>query len=140
MASSTRLRLTVTVQPSGKSSVLIVQSFDDLRRQCTSKFRLKTPRIFLATTGDEVQSDLSRLCNDTKLIVTGGDLYAPVTSGTAPVAIDTNSIPIRIIADRTLVEQTAIDQLQNVAKTYPKVKQIWGKERRKSLKKCTFLL
>ena len=127
MASAKRLRLTVTVQPSGKSSVLIVQSLDDLRRQCTGKFRLKSPRLFLANSGEELLTDLSQIPNDTKLIVTGGDLYVPVTSASAPVVHDTSSIPIRVIANRTLVDQAAVDQLNNVAKIYAKVKQIWGK-------------
>lgn len=127
MASAKRIRLTVTEQRSGKSSVVIVQNFDDLRRQCTGKLRLKSPRFFLANNGEEILTDLSHLSNDMKLIVTSGDLYVPVISSSTPIIHDTSSISIRIIANQTLVEQAAVDQLNNVAKIYAKVKQIWGK-------------
>jgi hypothetical protein len=129
MASNTKFRVTVTLQPSGKSSVIIIQTFDDLLRQCSSKFRIKARRIFLATTGEELFTDLSRISNDTKLIVTCGDIYsiANPSSITKPDSlIDSSSVSVQIIANRTLVEQAAIDQLKNVARIYAHVKHIWG--------------
>ena len=131
MASSAKLRVTVTLQPSGKSSVIIIQSFDDLLRQCSSKFRVKARRVFLATTGEELSTDLSRLPNDAKLIVTCGDAYTlanPSLTSRTDSLIDASAVSVRIIADRTLVEQAAIDQLKNVAKIYPHVKHIWGRD------------
>jgi len=129
MASNTKFRVTVTLQPSGKSSVIIIQTFDDLLRQCSSKFRIKARRIFLATTGEELFTDLSRISNDTKLIVTCGDIYtianpSPITKPDS--LIDPSSVSVQIIANRTLVEQAAIDQLKNVARIYAHVKHIWG--------------
>lgn len=131
MASNTKLRVTVTLQPSGKSSVIIIQSFDDLLRQCSSKFRIKARRIFLATTGEELSTDLSRISNDTKLVVTCGDIYTvtnPSSTTKTDSIIDPSTVSIQIIANRTLVEQAAVDQLKNVARIYPHVKHIWGKE------------
>ena len=129
MASNTKVRVTVTLQPSGKSSVLIVQSFDDLLRQCSSKFRVKARRIFFPTTAEELLTDLTGVSNDTKLIVTCGDTYTlanPPTSTKLRSTIDPSSVSIQIIANRTLVEETAVDQLKNVAKIYAHVKHIWG--------------
>ncbi|CAF1066935.1 unnamed protein product [Rotaria sordida] len=130
MASNTKLRVTVTLQPSGKSSVIIIQTFEDLLRQCSSKFRVKVRRIFLATTGEELLTDLSRISNDTKLIVTCGDTYTIANTSsstkTTDSIIDSSSVSIQIIANRTLIEQAAIDQLKNVARLYAKVKHIWG--------------
>lgn len=130
MASNAKLRVTVTLQPSGKSSVLIIQSLDDLLRQCSSKFRIKARRIFLANTGEELLTDLSRIDNDTKLIVTCGDPYTltnPPSIKKSGTNIDPSAVSMRIIANRTLVEQAAIDQLKNVARIYPHVKHIWGR-------------
>jgi hypothetical protein len=129
MASNTKVRVTVTLQPSGKSSVIIIQSFDDLLRQCSSKFRIKARRIFLATTGEELSTDLSRVSNDSKLIVTCGDAYTlanPPSKSTTDSIINSSSVPVQIIANRTLIEQAAIDQLNNVARIYAHVKYIWG--------------
>jgi len=129
MASNTKLRVTVTLQPSGKSSVIIIQTFDDLLRQCSSKFRVKARRVFLATTGEELSTDLSRISNDTKLIVTCGDTYTvanPSSTAKTDSIIDPSAVSVQIIANRTLVEQTAIDQLKNVARIYAHVKHIWG--------------
>lgn len=130
MASNTKLRVTVTLQPSGKSSVLIIQTLDDLLRQSSSKFRVKARRAFLAATGEELSADLSRLENDAKLIVTCGDTYTianPTSTKKSDIKIDTSAVSMQIIANRTLVEQAAIDQLKNVARIYPHVKHIWGK-------------
>lgn len=129
MASNTKLRVTVTLQPSGKSSVIIIQSLEDLLRQCSSKFRVKARRVFLAATGEELLTDLSKISNDTKLIVTSGDTYTvsnPTSTVKQDSTIDPSSIPIQVIANRTLVEEAAIDQLKNVARLYAKVKRIWG--------------
>ncbi|CAF2567594.1 unnamed protein product [Rotaria sp. Silwood2] len=130
MASNNKLRVTVTLQPSGKSSVIIVQTLDDLLRQCSSKFRVKARRAFLATTGEELLTDLSRISNDTKIIVTCGDTYTMAnrspTTTTNDSTIDSSSVSIQIIANRTLIEQAAVDQLKNVARLYAKVKHIWG--------------
>ncbi len=129
MASNTKLRVTVTLQPSGKSSVIIIQTFDDLLRQCSSKFRVKVRRIFLSTTGEELFTDLSRISNDTKLIVTCGDIYTvanPSSTIKNDPMIDSSAVSIQIIANKTLVEQAAVDQLNNVARIYPHVKHIWG--------------
>ena len=131
MASNTKLRATLTLQPSGKSSVIIFQTFDDLLRQCSSKFRVKARRVFLSTTGEELSTDLSRVSNDAKLIVTCGDAYTvlnPPTTTKADSMINSSSVPVQIIANRTLVEQAAIDQLNNVARIYAHVKHIWGIE------------
>ena len=125
MALRAKLRVTVTLQPSGKSSVLIVQTLEDLLRQCSSKFRVKTRRVFLATTGEELLTDFSGILNDTKLIVTCGDTYT-IPNIPLNVTIDPSLVSIRIIACRTLVEQAAIDQVNNVARIYPQVKHIWG--------------
>lgn len=128
-SNNSKLRVTVTLQPSGKSSVIIVQTFDDLLRQCSSKFRVKARRVFLATTGEELLTDLSRISNDTKLIVTCGDTYTsanpPATTNTN-TTIDPSSVSVQIIANRTLIEQAAVDQLKNVARIYAHVKHIWG--------------
>ncbi|CAM4940703.1 unnamed protein product [Rotaria socialis] len=130
MASNTKIRVTVTLQPSGKSSVIIVQTLEDVLRQCSSKFRVKARRVFLATTGEELSKDLPRISNDTKLIVTCGDAYTATTNSTSTIkkdsAIDPSTVSIQIIANRTLVDEAAIDQLKNVARLYPKVKHIWG--------------
>jgi hypothetical protein len=135
MASNTKLRVTITLQPSGKSSVIMIQTFDDLLRQCSSKFRVKARRVFLATTGEELSTDLSRISNDTKLIITCGDAYTlanpPTTVKTEPI-IDSSGVSVQVIANRTLVEQAAIDQLKNVAKIYPYVKHIWGRNKKQS--------
>ncbi|CAF1005439.1 unnamed protein product [Adineta steineri] len=129
MASNAKIRVTVTLQPSGKSSVLIVQTLDDLLRQCSSKLRVKARRIFLASTGEELLTDLSKVSNDMKLIVTCGDTYTvtnpPSTTQTNSI-IDSSKVSVQVIANRTLVEQEAIDQLKNVARIYPHVKHIWG--------------
>jgi len=132
MASNTKFRVTVTLQPSGKSSAIIIQTFDDLIRQCSSKFRVKACRIFLATTGEELSTDLSRISNDAKLIVTCGDTYTVANlSSTVKTdsTIDPSAVSVQIIANRTLVEQTAIDQLKNVARIYAHVKHIWGMDK-----------
>ena len=129
MASNTKVRVTVTLQPSGKSSVLIVQTLDDLLRQCSAKFRVKARRIFFPTTAEELLTDLTGVTNDTKLIVTCGDTYTlgnPPASPKPKSTIDPSSVSIQIIANRTLVEETAVDQLKNVAKLYAHVKHIWG--------------
>jgi hypothetical protein len=126
MASNTKLRVTVTLQPSGKSSVIIIQTFDDLLRQCSSKFRVKARRVFLATTGEELSNDLSRISNDTKLIVTCGDTYTVANPPSTTTIPNASSVSVQIIANRTFVEQAAIDQLKNVARIYPHVKYIWG--------------
>jgi hypothetical protein len=129
MASNTKLRVTVTLQPSGKSSVIIIQTFDDLLRQCSSKFRVKARRVFLATTGEELLTDLSRISNDTKLIITCGDAYTlanPSSTTKTDSTIDPSSVSVQVIANRTLIEQAAIDQLKNVARIYAHVKHIWG--------------
>ncbi|UJR09381.1 hypothetical protein I4U23_013624 [Adineta vaga] len=129
MASNTKLRVTVTLQPSGKSSVLMVQTLDDLLRQCSSKFRIKARRIFFSTTAEELLTDLTGVSNDTKLIVTCGDTYTLGNlSSTTKVktSIDPSSVSIQIIANRTLIEDTAVDQLKNVARIYARVKHIWG--------------
>ena len=130
MASNAKVRVTVTLQPSGKSTVILVQSLDDLLRQCSSKFRIKARRVFLATTGEELVTDLpSRVSNDTKLIVTCGDNYTLANpSSKAETPIDASSVPVKVIANRTLIEQAAIDQLTNVARIYPHVKHVWGNE------------
>jgi predicted transcriptional regulator len=112
--------------------VIIIQTFDDLIRQCSSKFRVKARRVFLATTGEELSTDLSRISNDTKLIVTCGDTYTVANlSSTAKTdsTIDPSAVSVQIIANRTLVEQTAIDQLKNVARIYAHVKHIWGMDK-----------
>jgi hypothetical protein len=135
MASNTKLRVTVTLQPSGKSSVIIIQTFDDLLRQCSSKFRVKARRVFVATTGEELSTDLSRISNDAKLIVTCGDAYKlanPPTTTKTDSIIDSSAVSVQVIANRTLVEQGAIDQLKNVAKIYPHVKHIWGRNKNHS--------
>ncbi|CAF4609767.1 unnamed protein product [Rotaria sp. Silwood1] len=135
MASNNKLRVTVTLQPSGKSSVIIVQTLEELLRQCSSKFRVKVRRIFLATTGEELLTDLSRISNDTKLIVTCGDTYTIAntsSSKTTDSIIDSSSVSIQIIANRTLIEQAAVDQLKNVARLYAKVKHIWGTAKNES--------
>jgi len=129
MASNTKLRVTVTLQPSGKSSVIIIQTFDDLLRQCSSKFRVKARRVFLATTGEELLTDLSRISNDAKLIITCGDTYTsanPSSTTKTDSTIDPSSVSVQVIANRTLIEQAAIDQLKNVARIYAHVKHIWG--------------
>jgi len=129
MATNTKVRVTVTLQPSGKSSVIIVQTLDDLIRQCSSKFRVKARRIFLATTGEELLTDLSGISNDTKLIVTCGDMYTlanPPAISKPDSMIDPTTVSVQIIANRTLVEQAAVDQLKNVARIYAHVKHIWG--------------
>ena len=128
-SNSTKLRVTVTLQPSGKSSVIIVQTLDDLLRQCSSKFRVKARRVFLATTGEEVLTDLSKISNDMKLIVTCGDIYTsanPSSTTNTNSQIDASTVSVQVIANRTLVEQAAIDQLKNVARIYAHVKHIWG--------------
>lgn len=133
-SSNAKLRVTVTLQPSGKSSVIIIQTLDDLLRQCSSKFRVKARRVFSATTGEELSADLSRIENDAKLIVTCGDTYTvanPSSTKKPDVNIDVSAVSMRIIANRTLVEQAAIDQLKNVARIYPHVKHIWGREHRR---------
>jgi hypothetical protein len=130
MASAGKVRVTVTVQSSGKSSVFLVQTLDDLLRQCSSKFRIKARRIFLAATGEEILTNLSNVTNDTKLIVTCGDLYVSSKSasiGTGSSVVEPSlAISVRIIANRTLIEQTAVDQLNNVARIYSHVKHVWG--------------
>jgi len=137
-SSNTKYRVTVTLQPSGKSSVIIVQTLDDILRQSSSKFRVKARRVFLATTGEELLTDLSKVSNDTKLMVTCGDTYTianplPTTNTDSP--IDPSSVSVQIIANRTLVEQAAIDQLKNVARIYAHVKHIWGRKEFSSLLK-----
>lgn len=133
MATNTKVRVTVTLQPSGKSTVVIIQSLDELLRQCSSKFRVKARRVFLANTGDELTTDLSRISNDTKLIVTCGDTYTlanPLSTAKTDSSIDSSKVSVQIIANRTLIEQAAVDQLKNVAKIYPRVKHIWGKDKK----------
>jgi pyruvate/oxaloacetate carboxyltransferase len=142
MASSNpKIRVTVTLQPSGKSSVIIVQTFDDLLRQCSSKFRVKARRVFLPSTGEELLTDLSKISNDTKLIVTCGDAYTvanPPSASKTDSKIDSSSVSVHIIANRTLVEQAAIDQLKNVARIYPHVKHIWGIDKNNNIKTLSF--
>lgn len=129
MASNTKTRVTVTLQPSGKSSVIIIQTFDDILRQCSSKFRVKARRVFLATTGEELStSNLSRISNDAKLIVTCGDAYTIANTSPIEAPIDSSAVSVEVIANRTLIEQAAIDQLKNVARLYANVKHIWGIE------------
>lgn len=142
MASQAKVRVTVTLQPSGKSSVLIIQTFDDLRRQCSSKFRIKTPRIFLAATGGELLTDLAGVSKDTKLVVTCGDLYISQTasSTTTDPPIDASAVSVAVVANRTLIEQTAIDQLQNVARIYPHVRHIWGRKGIEPIPCCLIVL
>ena len=129
MASNAKVRVTVTLQPSGKSTVILVHSLYDLLRQCSSKFRIKARRVFVATTGEEIVTDLlSRVSNDTKLIVTCGDSYTIANPPSKAATIDSSSVPVKVIANRTLVEQAAIDQLNNVTRIYPHVRHVWGNE------------
>lgn len=126
MASNRKVRVTVTLQPSGKSSVIIGQTIDELLRQCSSKFRVKARRLFLSTTGEEILDNFERISNDSKLIVTCGDTYT-VTNPPSTTPIDLSSdVSVRVIANRTLIDDAAIDQLKNVAKIYAHVKEVWG--------------
>ncbi|CAF4798703.1 unnamed protein product, partial [Rotaria magnacalcarata] len=72
----------------GKSSVIIVQTLEDVLRQCSSKFRVKARRVFLATTGEELSKGLPRISNDTKLIVTCGDAYTITANSTSTIKED----------------------------------------------------
>lgn len=123
------VRVTVSLQSSTKSSVVIVKTFDDLLRQCSSKFLIKARRIFHATTGEELVHHLNGITNDTKLIVTEGDVYT-VNHKSGHVKHDKpdNIVPIQstIVANRTLIEETAVEQLNNLPRFYSKIKRLWG--------------
>ncbi|CAF0917581.1 unnamed protein product [Didymodactylos carnosus] len=141
MSMPKKVRVTVILQPSGKSTVLIVnnENIDDLLKQCSSKLKVKARRLFISTTGIELTSfnASTLLSDDLKIIVTSGNQYTINNSSATDGATSIDHVPeteqlnshpaiVRIIARDTLIDQSAIDQLNNVAKLYRGVKYVIG--------------